>query len=523
MSNEQCEHRNKFCLVCGKFTTKDNGRMITKTLEDAYEDYFKMVIVKAWYIPEIVCSYCRLNLLKKPPKLKYALPMQWLPRTEHSANACYFCHNYMQSKTLNFKTRDKVNYVLGDSVIEPVKHSTEEASMDMDMDMNTDMDTSSDMGQISGQSLETASGTSGEKTPPGTFAPAEEFDSPPSAVDTSSTYVPDRRDLQMLDLPIKLTQKDVDNLAKDMKCSEKQKEILGSRLKDFRCVTSDFLITAGKKKKILSTRIKDQDCVALAFLTSSGRKRRNTQEYDEMFRTDEETKMTYCWNVRLLFLRMKQVHNPTEWRLFIDGGKNSLKAVLLHITNKYPSIPIAHGDKVAEKYESIGAILKLLQYEEYKWLICADLKIVAILMGLKQGYSKHQCFLCLWEGRKNDLHYDYSHKWPQRYRIQVGIASQEKEPLVRDRSKIILPPLHIKLGVVRNFTKALHRDSVAYNYLRKFMNKLGASDAKVENGKNLLSSKRKNNQNLFSSNFYAFFVSILRCFHWTANSKINCR
>lgn len=65
------------------------------------------------------------------------------------------------------------------------------------------------------------------------------------------------------------------------------------------------------------------------FLITAGRKRRNTQEFDELFRIDGETNMTYCWNIRLLFLRMKQPHNPAEWRLFIDGGKDSLKAVLL--------------------------------------------------------------------------------------------------------------------------------------------------------------------------------------------------
>jgi hypothetical protein len=33
-------------------------------------------------------------------------------------------------------------------------------------------------------------------------------------------------------------------------------------------------------------------------------------------------------------------HNTSEWRLFIDPSKVSLKAVLLHNGNKYLSVPI---------------------------------------------------------------------------------------------------------------------------------------------------------------------------------------
>jgi hypothetical protein len=35
-------------------------------------------------------------------------------------------------------------------------------------------------------------------------------------------------------------------------------------------------------------------------------------------------------------------NNAPEWRLFIDSSKVTLKAVLLHNGNKYPSVPLAH-------------------------------------------------------------------------------------------------------------------------------------------------------------------------------------
>ena len=38
-------------------------------------------------------------------------------------------------------------------------------------------------------------------------------------------------------------------------------------------------------------------------------------------------------------------------------------------------------------------------------------------------------------------------------------------PLI-DRSKIILPPLHIKLGLVKNFVKSMNKDGEEFKYLR---------------------------------------------------------
>lgn len=179
-----------------------------------------------------------------------------------------------------------------------------------------------------------------------------------------------------------------------------------------------------------------------------------------------------------------QRHNPDEWRLFIDGSSESLKAALVHIGNKLPTIPVAYARGVKETYASMQAILMLVQYNEHNWHICGDLKVVGILMGLKQGYCKHQCFLCLWEGRKDDLHYDYTHKWAIRPEIDIQEKlSQIAPPLVRDRTKILLPPLHIKLGLVRNFSVKLPRDGEAYKCLHAFFRNQGLSDAKIAAGK----------------------------------------
>ena len=57
---------------------------------------------------------------------------------------------------------------------------------------------------------------------------------------------------------------------------------------------------------------------------------------------------------------------------------------------------------------------------------------------------------------------------------EVNVAN---ERLV-DPDKIYLPPLHIKLGLMKVFVKALNRDGEAFNHLRKQFPRL--SEAKVK-------------------------------------------
>lgn len=108
-------------------------------------------------------------------------------------------------------------------------------------------------------------------------------------------------------------------------------------------------------------------------------------------------------------------------------------------------------------------ILELLDYETFGWRICCDLKVVGLLTGLKRGYPEHSCFLCLWEGRVRTLHYT-DHVWPQRITHRLGQASIENLPLVA-AEKVILLPLHIKLGLMTQFVKSLDREGLAFKHL----------------------------------------------------------
>ncbi|XP_051506870.1 uncharacterized protein LOC127413629 isoform X1 [Myxocyprinus asiaticus] len=78
-----------------------------------------------------------------------------------------------------------------------------------------------------------------------------------------------------------------------------------------------------------------------------------------------------CHNVTSLFEAIGIVCNQNEWRLFIDSSSRSLKAVLHHNGNKYPSLPLAHSVHLKEDYNSIKTLLDALKYDEYIWgLIC---------------------------------------------------------------------------------------------------------------------------------------------------------
>ena len=56
----------------------------------------------------------------------------------------------------------------------------------------------------------------------------------------------------------------------------------------------------------------------------------------------------------------------SEWRLFIDGSVPILKAVLLHVSNRKPSIPIAMGINMKESYETLKDIREKTKYYENK-------------------------------------------------------------------------------------------------------------------------------------------------------------
>jgi len=135
---------------------------------------------------------------------------------------------------------------------------------------------------------------------------------------------------------------------------------------------------------------------------------------------------------------------PDRWRLFIYSSKVSLKVVLLHNGNKFPSAPLAHADTMKESYESMKLLLGRIKYDEFKWKICGDLKVVALLLGMQLGYTKYCCFLCEWDSRDKMNHY-VNKLWPKRTSLTPGEKNAVNPPLVLPEN-IFLSPFTHKAG-----------------------------------------------------------------------------
>ena len=58
-------------------------------------------------------------------------------------------------------------------------------------------------------------------------------------------------------------------------------------------------------------------------------------------------------------------------------------------------------------------LLSAINYQEHKWLICGDLKVVGLVLGLKGGHIKYPCFLYLLNSWAEDQHY-VRQEWPLR-------------------------------------------------------------------------------------------------------------
>ncbi|UYV63640.1 hypothetical protein LAZ67_2005138 [Cordylochernes scorpioides] len=111
-------------------------------------------------------------------------------------------------------------------------------------------------------------------------------------------------------------------------------------------------------------------------------------EFQDLF--SQENDLVYCNDVVSLMEVLGHDHDTEEWRLFVDSSKISLKAVLLHNGNKFPSVPIAHASNMKETYENMKLLLKKIEYERYGWKICSDLKVIALMRGLQFAYLKQK-------------------------------------------------------------------------------------------------------------------------------------
>ncbi|GBN74412.1 hypothetical protein AVEN_219035-1 [Araneus ventricosus] len=129
-----------------------------------------------------------------------------------------------------------------------------------------------------------------------------------------------------------------------------------------------------------------------------------------------------------------------------------------------------------ETYETVKHMLSSIEYSKHSWHIRADLKVIAVLVGLQAGYTEFFfCFLCQWDRKKHYI----KKVWPKRQFLIPGVKNEKNEPLSASE-KILLPPLHIKLGLMKNFVKAMDCGGSGFQYIRLMFPKV--SETKIKEG-----------------------------------------
>lgn len=125
-------------------------------------------------------------------------------------------------------------------------------------------------------------------------------------------------------------------------------------------------------------------------------------------------------------------------------------------------------------------ILQKVEYEKHQWRICCDLKVVAMLCGLQGGYTKYMCFMCNWDSRFKQSQYDFR-GWEARGEPQIGEKNVIRKALV-PKENILLPPLHVKLGIVKSFIKTIAQRPEVVPVLYSQIYKEKISVDKIKNG-----------------------------------------
>ena len=119
---------------------------------------------------------------------------------------------------------------------------------------------------------------------------------------------------------------------------------------------------------------------------------------------------------------------------------------------------------IKETYDSMAKILKALNYTEHGWQICADLKVIGMLTGMQPGFTKFCYFLCEWENRDKRNHYEIRVSIKRKCSIRTKKCKKLATCSCRQNN---FAPLHIKLGLMKKFVKAIDKPGKAFQYLGK--------------------------------------------------------
>jgi pterin-4a-carbinolamine dehydratase len=114
--------------------------------------------------------------------------------------------------------------------------------------------------------------------------------------------------------PPLLIQGDLNDIVRDWNLSKQQAEHSGSRLNGWILLREDTKVCFYRRRR---------------------------EKFKDFF--SQEDGVVFCNDVCSVMELLGHVYNPDQWLLCIDLSKVSLKVVLLHNGNKFPSAPLAHA------------------------------------------------------------------------------------------------------------------------------------------------------------------------------------
>lgn len=279
--------------------------------------------------------------------MPFGIPMVWREPKDHNSD-CYFC--LTNTKGIGKKNRHAISYPSIPSAIRPIPHSET-----LPVPVFKGFVSSEDEGS------EYNDQEAFDKMHEGMVVESEGSSSDANKSLTSQQF----------------SKPELNDLVRDLSLSKKAAELLASRLKE---------------KNLLHRSAK------VSYFRS------REQNFVNFFIEDEH--FVYSNDIKNLLIKLGvPSYSPTEWRLFLDSSKRSLKCALLHNGNVYGAVPIGHSVHLREEYNDIKTIISLLKYHEHNWIICVDLKMVNFLLGQQKGFTKYPCYLCMWDSRAREKHW----------------------------------------------------------------------------------------------------------------------
>ncbi|XP_046600523.1 uncharacterized protein LOC124295250 [Neodiprion lecontei] len=411
---------DSFCYICGEYNLERNRRSLSDKIKQIYEECFGLQITNldsAW-VPHTICSRCNMMLIRWKKNKKQENLKFTIPMIWSSPTGLQNCYFCMTDTSgFTWNTKKKIVYANVSSAIKPQK-------IEFVKEVNTveEMDVEEDDTLVEESSEEDHS--------------------------EDEEYLPGGKTKD----PETLSREELNDLVRDLALPKDGAELLASRLKEKHFLAKGVSVTFYRNRE---------------------------KKFRKFFMNDDQNSVVYCSDVKALVDELKpNTYKDDEWRLFIDSSKRSLKAVLLHIGNEFAPIPIAHSTKLKETYENLQIVLGKMKYSEHNWKICGDLKIATLFLGQQSGFTKYPCYLCLFDSRDRKNHY-VKKDWPSRSSLNPGSHNVIRPPLIQS-SKYLLPPLHIKLGLIKQYVKALNKDGDCFAYLtEKFP---AINDAKLKEG-----------------------------------------